>query len=193
VVLAAGWSDDEPAVVVGLGADLDPVVAARRAVLEVGQVRPALRARLGQPETAARLAELVADPSRVSDLEDHDLLYADPASAHAGLGYLRSVPSEPWDAADRVADDDLLALDLLVDSLRRAAGDVLYVDVTTPDVADLGVRVACGIVPGFQPIHFGANEMRLGGERLFTLPATLGLRPGPARRADLNLAPHPLS
>jgi bacteriocin biosynthesis cyclodehydratase domain-containing protein len=193
VVLAVGWSDDRPAAVVGLGADLDPVVAARRAVLEVGQVRPALRARLGQPETAARLAELVDDPSRVASLEDHDLLYADPASAQTGLAHLRSAPREPWDAGARLAEDDWPALDLLVESLRRAAGDVLYVDVTTPDVADLGVRVACGIVPGFQPIHFGAHEMRLGGDRLYTFPASLGLRPDRVGRDELNLAPHPLS
>jgi ribosomal protein S12 methylthiotransferase accessory factor len=193
VVLAVGWSDDRPAAVVGLGADLDPVVAARRAVLEVGQVRPALRARLGQPETAARLAELVADPSRVSGLEDHDLLYADPASARTGLAHLRNAPREPWDAAAGVAEDDGHALELLVESLHRVAGDVLYVDVTTPDVADLGVRVACGIVPGFQPIHFGAHEMRLGGNRLYTFPASLGLRPGRVGRDELNLAPHPLS
>lgn len=193
VVLAAGWSEDRPAVVVGLGADLDPVVAARRAVLEVCQVRPALRARLERPESAARLAELVADPSRVSDLEDHDLLYADPATAHALLGHLRSAPIGPWDGGNRVDVDDSHALDLLVDSLARAAGDVLYVDITPHDVADLGVRVARGLVPGFQPIHFGAAETRLGGDRLFTVPATLGLRPDRAGRDELNLAPHPLS
>jgi hypothetical protein len=162
-------------------------------VLEVGQVRPALRARLGQPETAARLADLVNDPSLVSGLEDHDLLYADPASARAGLAHLRTAPSEPWNAGDGVAADDSQALEVLVRSLRRAAGDVLYVDVTTPDVADLGVRVACGVVPGFQPIHFGAAEMRLGGDRLYTFPARLGLRPGRVGRDELNLAPHPLS
>jgi ribosomal protein S12 methylthiotransferase accessory factor len=193
VVLAVGWSEDRPAAVVGLGADLDPVVAARRAVLEVGQVRPALRARLGQPETAARLAELVEDPSRVSGLEDHDLLYADRCTAQAGLSYLRSAPREPWDAGGGAAAADSPALEVLVESLRRVAGDVLYVDVTTPDVADLGVRVACGIVPGFQPIHFGAQEMRLGGDRLYTFPASLGLRPGRVGRDELNLAPHPLS
>jgi ribosomal protein S12 methylthiotransferase accessory factor len=130
----------------------------------------------------------------VSGLEDHDLLYADPATARAGLAHLRNPPHEPWAApGDGVAGDDSHALRVLVESLGRVAGDVLYVDVTPPDVADLGVRVACGIVPGFQPIHFGAHETRLGGNRLYTFPAALGLRPGRVGRDELNLAPHPLS
>lgn len=189
VVMAVGWSEEAPAVVVGLGADLDPVAAARGAVLEVGQVRPALRARLRRPETAARLRELVADPSRVTELEDHDLLYADPATAAAGLGYLREAPSVPWEAE---APDDT-GLVALVAELAAVAGDVLYVDITPPDVAELGVSVACGIVPGFQPIHFGAAQNRLGGERLYRMPADLGLVPRVAGRDDLNLAPHPLA
>ncbi|PYG02194.1 ribosomal protein S12 methylthiotransferase accessory factor [Georgenia satyanarayanai] len=189
VVMAVGWSAEAPAAVVGLGADLDPVAAARGAVLEVGQVRPALRARLRRPGTAARLRELVADPARVTELEDHDLLYADPATAAAGLGYLREAPSLPWDAT---APQDT-GLTALVSSLTAVAGDVLYVDTTPPDVAELGVSVARGIVPGFQPIHFGAAQNRLGGERLHRMPADLGLVPRVAGREDLNLTAHPLA
>ena len=189
VVMAVGWSETAPAAVVGLGADLDPVRAAGGAVLEVGQVRPALRARLRRPETAARLRELVEDPARVTELEDHDLLYADPATAAAGLGYLREAPSFPWEATAPAATD----LASLVRTLARVAPDVLYVDTTPPEVAALGVSVARGLVPGFQPIHFGARENRLGGERLYRMPADLGLTPAPVGRAELQLAPHPLA
>ncbi|MEE6295994.1 TOMM precursor leader peptide-binding protein [Georgenia wangjunii] len=204
VVLAIGWSEETPAVVLGLGADLDPVRAARGAVLEVGQVRPALRARIRRPETAARLAELVADPWLVSDLEDHDLLYADPGTASAGLGYLRAAPARPWTepagGGPGTGEEEPAApaapgarLRALVASLARVAGDVLYVDVTPDDVRGLGVRVARGIVPGFQPIHFGARENRLGGERLARMPVELGLVAAVPALTDLNLAPHPLA
>jgi ribosomal protein S12 methylthiotransferase accessory factor YcaO len=81
----------------------------------------------------------------------------------------------------------------LVDSLATVAGEVLYLDVTTPDVAALGVKVARGIVPGFQPIHFGADQARLGHPRLLRMPSQQGLRRSPATRADLNLDPHPLA
>jgi hypothetical protein len=80
-----------------------------------------------------------------------------------------------------------------VDSLVEVAGDVLYLDTTPDDVADLGVRVAKAIVPGFQPIHFGAREARLGGPRLRELPWRLGLRDRAATLAELNHAPHPMA
>ena len=80
-----------------------------------------------------------------------------------------------------------------VGSLAAVSPDVLYVDVTTDDIAPLGVRVARGIIAGFQPIHFGADQFRLGHPRLRTMPHRLGLRPRPAELDELNLAPHPVA
>lgn len=193
VAMAIAWADREPAVVVGLGAATTPTVAARRAVLEVAQVRPSLKARLRVPETRDRLAMLVADPSLVDDLSDHDLLYADPATAESALGFFQQTPldrAEGWAQPSSDVDD---ALRRVVRSLVDVAGDVLYLDVTAEDVVPLGVRVAKAIVPGFQPIHFGAREMRLGHRRLREAPWRMGLRAAPADLADLNLAPHPVA
>lgn len=192
VVLGTAWSDRAPAVVVGLGADLDPIVAARHAVMEVAQVRPALGGRLRTAEAARRLAELVEDPQRVERLEDHDLLYADPRTATA-LEFLLDPEVDRWDAGPAAAMQPADALERLVASLAAVAGDVLYVDITPDDVDSLGVRVVRGIVPGFQPIHFGAREARLGGRRFVEVPWRLGLAPRPARLPELNLAPHPLA
>ena len=60
-------------------------------------------------------------------------------------------------------------------------------------LARLGLFTARVIVPGFQPIHFGWKETRLGGTRLFDLAHRLGLRSRPATPADLNDDPHPLA
>ncbi|HYU83203.1 MAG TPA: YcaO-like family protein [Kribbellaceae bacterium] len=194
VVLAVAWSERAPAAVVGLAAALDPVAAARSAVLEVGQARPALCARVRLPEVRARMAELAAAPAEVATLTDHDLLYADPSAAAAGMLFLREAPREPWPypTTPMVAEgnDDL---GRLTRSLAAVAGDVLAVDVTPPDVAGLGMSVARGVVPGFVPIWFGAHQARLGGTRLLEMPGRIGLRPGPARLEDLNLDPHPLA
>ncbi|MFT4294173.1 MAG: TOMM precursor leader peptide-binding protein [Micropruina sp.] len=189
VAMAVGWSEDEPAAVVGLGASQDPLTAARSAVLEVGQVRPALRARLQDPAVREHRARLAADPSLVTELDDHDLLYSDPAVAAERMAHLRALPARDW-AAPPVRGQ---GLDDLVASLAPVAGDVLIVDVTPADVADLGVRVVRGIVPGFQPIHFGADQARLGHPRLFTAPQRWGLRARPARADELNPDPHPLA
>ncbi|WP_133542066.1 TOMM precursor leader peptide-binding protein [Microbacterium sp. BK668] len=190
VAMAVGWCDDsEPAAVVGLGSAQDPLSAARSAVLEVGQVRPALRARLQDPATRSRRAQLVADPALVSDLEDHDLLYSDPATAARGLAHLRTADPAPWeDLPPRGA-----GLADLVASVAAASGDVLVIDVTPADVAALGVRVVRGILPGFQPIDFGADRTRTGHPRLFAAPHRWGLRERVAEAGDLNPDPHPLA
>lgn len=181
-----------PSAVLGLGCDLDPVTACRGAALEVGQVRPALKSRLRDPETRARQAELVADPSRVSALEDHDALFAH-ADMLPHLDFWRDAgpqafdhPSvESRDVADRLGD--------LVDRLRRVNTTVVAVDLTAEEFAPLGVHAARAIVPGFQPIHFGAAEARLGGSRLYDLPGRLGLPAAAADPTEVDGLPHPLS
>ncbi len=194
VALAIAWSDRAPAAVTGLAASLDPVAATRSAVFEAAQARPSLCARVRLPEAQALMAELVAAPSEVATMTDHDLLYCDPSAAAAGMRFFREAPHEPWPDAVRppVAEGND-GLSALVRSLAGVAGDVLAVDVTPPDVAGLGVRVVRGVVPGFVPLWFGANGARLGGTRLLEMPGRIGLRSGPARLEALNLDPHPVA
>jgi bacteriocin biosynthesis cyclodehydratase domain-containing protein len=176
--------EDRPAVVVGLGADADWRVAARKAALEVGQVRPALRVRLRDPDTRRRLDELLADPMAVADLEDHDLLFTSPSQL-SHLDHWLDAPSElPSAPASEPADSaDMLAQ--LVDRLAADGIDVLYVNLTPEDLAGLGLSVVRVLAPGLQPIHFGAKEARLGGSRVWD-----GSGAGPG---ELNLHPHPLA
>ena len=177
VALAIMWSDRPPAAAIGVSAALDPVAAARSAVFEAGQVRPILGSSLRDPAVRARAAELAATPSKVTTLDDHDLLYADPRAAATGMRFLRDAPRQPWpDAAPVLAqgNDDLTDL---TRSLAEVAPDVLAVDVTPPDVAGLGVSVVRGLVPGFVPIWFGADQARLGGRRLLEMPSRIGSAP----------------
>ena len=99
-----------PAATVGLGAHVDPARAARQAVLEVGQVRPAFRERARGPD-AGRIAELAGDPQLVTTMEDHSLLYADPSMVSAFdflYGQHRSWEELALDvAAARTPGDDL--------------------------------------------------------------------------------------
>jgi ribosomal protein S12 methylthiotransferase accessory factor len=182
---------DGPAAVVGLGAGLDPARAARSAVFEVGQVRPALRGRLRDPATKRRLHELLEEPSRVATLEDHDLLYASPAMLRS-FDFLRRSPLEEqsWTGPGGGASTHLEAL---VNDLEERGTEVLYCNLTTEDVGQRGLHVARVLIPDFQPIYFGEAERRLGGDRLFELPRLLGLQPTPAALSDLNADPHPLA
>lgn len=188
-----------PKVVVGLGADLAAHLAARKAILEVGQVRPSLRQRCRQAEMKTRMAALVADPHQVQDLEDHDLLYAAP-EAYAAFAFLtdqapqlydwdETPPSAPGTAP--MAAEDKLAR--LVADLADKGHDLLYVDLTPSDLGALHLYTARVVIPGFQPIDFGWRERRLGGTRLYQLPQQLGLASQPLARSDLNDDPHPLA
>jgi ribosomal protein S12 methylthiotransferase accessory factor len=195
VFAAVALEPDErggPAAVVGLGADPDPVWASHKAVLEVCQVRPALRRRLRSPEARTRLRELMQDPHRVATINDHDLLYADRDSLPR-LGFWLDADPEPftWTAAPAVPRATLLAS--LLDWLRARGRDLLYVNLTPPDMAELGLYTARAILPGFQPIDFGWKERRLGGNRVYELPATLGFRDHVGHIDELNDDPHPLA
>ena len=177
-----------PYATVGLGADLDPPAAARAAALEVGQVRPSFRQRCRGPDSA-RIAELVADPAATASLEDHALLYADRSMAGA-FDFLDGGPAEGIEAPRDAGVD---SLDRVVEHFRDTDQDVVYVNLTPPDLEPLGVFTARAILPGFQPIWFGDGERRLGGRRLYDLPWRLGLRDAPAEAESLNPLPHPLA
>jgi ribosomal protein S12 methylthiotransferase accessory factor len=185
-------SNDLPAVTVGLAADMAPAPAARRAVLEVGQARPGLPMALRSLDMRRRLETLVADPTNVTALEDHALLYTSPKAAK-WLDFILDRPCGPgdWGGSRMPSVDD--QLQTLVEHARVTGGDVLCRDMTTPDIAPLGVHVARVVMPGFQPIDFGWAERRLGGDRLYELPRALGFATDRTRRDSLNAAPHPLA
>lgn len=185
-------SSDAPAAIIGLGADLHTASAARKAIMEVGQVRPTLRRRLRDPSEQTHLAAMLADPRQVTTLKDHDLLYADPKSLDA-LQFLRNRPIEPFAWSESTPETIPQQLQRLVDHLHNKGQDLIYYNLTPPDMEAFHLYTARVIIPGFQPISFGWNELRLGGERLYTLPQQLGLLPRRTELQQLNRYPHPLA
>jgi ribosomal protein S12 methylthiotransferase accessory factor len=181
-----GW----PAAVAGLGADLDPAQAASKAILEAGQVRSPMRTQVRDPTVRARVEQLLANPRLVATLHDHALLYTHPGATGA-FAFLERSPEGvvDWRTPNSSVTDRLR---LFAEHFRTQGGDVLYYDLTSPDLVGLGLRTVRVIVPGFQPLHFG-REPRLGGRRLYELPRRLGISELPARPELLNTDPHPLA
>lgn len=92
-----------------------------------------------------------------------------------------------WDSAEEV-DLDLSpgrdrSLGALVAAVAATGEDVIACDLTTPDIADLGLSVVRVVVPGLHPLHMGHSNRATGGRRLAALP---GWSPG-----DDNPHPHP--
>jgi ribosomal protein S12 methylthiotransferase accessory factor len=184
--------EEGPAAVVGLGADIEPWPAAKRAILEAAQVRPGLRQRMRLPEVRRRMEELVDDPRRVTSLEDHDLLYASPKML-GSFDFLRKRPLVSISWEQEAQSSTSLKLRCLTEHFQAENIKLLYFNLTSPDLEDFGLHAARVIIPGFQPIDFGWKERRLGGERLYVLPERLGLRRRRQTLEDLNPKPHPIS
>jgi ribosomal protein S12 methylthiotransferase accessory factor len=76
----------------------------------------------------------------------------------------------------------------------RVAGTghrVLLRELTTPDIADLGLAVVRAVIPGYHPLQMGHVFRALGGERLWKLPHRLGYDIGSDPADGDNPFPHP--
>jgi len=196
VFIGLGVQEDGegPAIVVGLGANHDPAIAARGALLEVAQVRPSLAMRLRDRDTCELMERLIADPMTVTELTDHDLLYADRRRL-ASFDFLRGSEPRSFKEAgpSSVIGDSLHRLRALMAELSKQDTDLLYCNLTSVDIAPFGVSVVRCVIPDYQPMHFGSREWRLAAERLYDLPRRLGIRATRAAPEDINPDPHPLA
>lgn len=77
----------------------------------------------------------------------------------------------------------------LIKFLKRKEIEVIYVDLTTPDIGILGFKVVKVIIPQLHPLYFEERFKYLGGERLYKIPEYLGYEP--KNENELNKVPHP--
>jgi len=124
----------------------------------------------------------------VRTFEDHILFYADDERA-AAAGFLDAGAGRtPASAVRPLAGEPVATLCARV----AAAGASAYaVDVTSPDVAELGLVVTKVVAPELCALDVVHGARFLGGRRLYEAAAALGLRDGPLAQADVNPFPHP--
>jgi ribosomal protein S12 methylthiotransferase accessory factor len=117
------------------------------------------------------------DPGEITDQSDHLNYWSDHGHA-ANAGFL-------FASRERVGFDEIENLSsgessrdlrLVLERIRSVGYQALLADLTTPDIAGLGLRVARAVIPGLQPLFFGFRTRALGGHRL---------------RTGDNPAPHP--
>jgi ribosomal protein S12 methylthiotransferase accessory factor len=89
--------------------------------------------------------------------------------------------------ASLTSGDAAQDLQLLVDKITYTGHRVLIADLTTPDVAELGLSVVRALIPGFHPLFMGHRYRALGGKRLWQMPAQMGYN---SINGD-NPVPHP--
>lgn len=126
-----------PAIGVGLGADLDLVDAMYKALLEAAGVMQL--AKIALATSALGGSDAGIDPSRILDLDSNVAYYARPERAGVvaerfASGGAVHASELPGDAGASAADD----AGRLMESFAHASHELVDLDLTTPDAADLG-------------------------------------------------------
>ena len=133
------------------------------------------------------------DFSNVVDFEWHGLVYAfeewqahlEFMTASALRQDIADVESIPGDGAELLAE--------LLHRSKNQLSDVVAIDLTTPEIAELGVHVTKVIVPEAVPLAPDHRFPWLGHQRLYDVPVALGLADEPATATQLNPMPHPFA
>ena len=176
-----------PAAVVAAASSLDPERAAVRALQELASNHLYVR-----DCANARTNNLPTRPEQVTGMEEHGLLYTTPQWL-TQLGPL--LRPDEWRSLDADAglrtDDVKIAVEHCVAKLDAAGLEVLFVDLTTPEVEALGLKVVKVLIPGMQPMDFGLSWQHLGGRRLYEVPERLGHKDWAESPDQLNTFPHP--
>jgi ribosomal protein S12 methylthiotransferase accessory factor len=183
LTVALGDSPTSPAVAVAAACDPSPEVAAIKSLEELAHTRKFAR-QLHQC-TPPVPVDVAGGHPEVVDQKTHLRFYCEQeAKEHAGFMWAsrqeRPLGDEP----------PVRSLEGAVAAVAAAGLEPVVVDLTTPDVATLGLTVVRVVVPGLNPLFMGHRNRALGGERLRTVPQLLGHR-GLAPGEPDNPYPHP--
>ncbi|TFE26269.1 TOMM precursor leader peptide-binding protein [Cohnella luojiensis] len=176
------------------GAHLDPIRAAKSAILEVAGNVIYLGEMLN--ENSGEYYGMLDDPYLVRRMEDHSLLYSLPETEerlHFLLkqnGRMRTFDEE---FQPRALHADLTnELKDVLQKIRLLNLDVIVIDQTAPEALRNGLYCVKVLIPGMLPMSFGHHLVRLTGlERLLKVPVTLGYAKNLLRLQELNPYPHP--
>jgi ribosomal protein S12 methylthiotransferase accessory factor len=173
---------------VGAGAGATVQRAVEKALDEAVRVRSWARSIRYDDPTGANAPAAEA----IREFDDHIRFYA--YDANAERASFLDASAERRDVARVAPLEGTTArglLDAICERLERQSTSAYVVDVTSPDVADAGLRVAKVVAPELCPLDVDHAARLLGGRRLYDVPARLGLHPRPLRFDELNPDPHP--
>lgn len=189
--------DEIGKLVLAAGVGLDPEDAIRSALCEVSAYVASISWRV--QKRLEEMREAAKDFTKILLLDQHPLLHALPEMAeHSAFllqnPLLRSVEDtyESYRAAHAPNADLLDDLRYCLDVIFKLGMDVIVVDQTSPEVEEVGLKVARVIVPGLLPIDFGWGMQRVYSlPRLRTVPRTAGFLDKDFDPQLLNTTPHP--
>ena len=170
--------DSQPALSLGLDADVDMKVA----------IRGALREALQISTWDAFEEPFNGDPGEIETLEERAAFWA-PQDCIDNLDF--------WLNTDVITEcpvpicDRSEALDVARSYLDENEYHWYVVDVTTPDIRRQGFKTVGTVVPAFHPMHLIEWFKYLGSKRLYDIPVETGYLTEPHAESELNSIPHP--
>ncbi|MGE5580725.1 MAG: YcaO-like family protein [Bacillota bacterium] len=177
-----------PSSVIAARADFDIEHSIMRSIEETAQTRLWARKLLrDRPDFAPK-----EDYSDIMEGADHVRLYCD-RSMRKELDFLLNSEQEVELAAIGGPPPETVParLQRCVDILSSRGYDVIAVDVTTPDIREVGFHVVRVLVPGLQPMDMDHNYRYLGGKRLYEAPLAMGCFNRRRSPEEMNPVPHP--
>jgi ribosomal protein S12 methylthiotransferase accessory factor len=177
-----------PMICAGGATDLDPVRAAGKAMTESVQTREWAKFLGGRDATH----QFAADYSDIREFEDHVALYAYGDMVHAVQFLIEGKSSPLVDCWDNGSSGDAgRDLQATLGLLHDRSLETIALDLTTPDVAQCGFRVARTMIPELQPLDADYQHRFLGGRRLYETPQQMGFTSKPTTIEMVNPYPHP--
>jgi ribosomal protein S12 methylthiotransferase accessory factor len=178
---------EAPALVFAAAADLDPEEAVRKSLEELAHTR-----------RLAHLLKTTCSPcipgpnyENILNNNTHVQLYCDHNNTHLADFMFKSQQRIGFDDIENLAaGDPEIGLTTVLEKVSKLGHRVLVVDLTTPDVSELGLFVVRALIPGFHPLFMGHANRALGGVRLWGVPQRLGYK-GISKTTGDNPAPHP--
>ena len=187
LTIAIGDAPTSPAVAVAAATDPSPEIAAIKSLEELAHTRKYARQLLQC--TPPVPVDVAAGHPDVVDQRTHLRFYC-PQSARAHAEFAWSAEEVAPFPARRPPDGVRDRLADAVAAVTSCGLEPIACDLTTPDVAELGLHVARVVVPGLHPLFMGHRNRALGGRRLYSVPQALGFT-GLAPGDPDNPYPHP--
>jgi ribosomal protein S12 methylthiotransferase accessory factor len=139
-----------------------------------------------------RIRGFASDFSDLDGFDDHILFYANEENARHAK-FLDASPQERavGEIAPLEGSDVAEQIAALCERLAACGATAYAVDVTAPDIAAAGLRVAKVVAPELQPLDVAYDGRFLGGRRLYRAAYELGFLREPLVFDELNPYPHP--
>jgi ribosomal protein S12 methylthiotransferase accessory factor len=189
MTIALSDATSSPAVAIAAATDPSPETALRKSLEELVHTRKYAKQVMQYMPPAP--VDVEGGHPEIQERDDHLRFYC-PQDARPFIDFAwKNSPSRSFAESVSAAGGGKAAeLERLTGLLHARGLEPVSCDLTTPDVAELGLKVVRAVIPGMHPLSMGYQNRALGGRRLYEVPQLLGF-PGLKPGEPDNPYPHP--